>query len=96
MSTQNTYVYRFTIGILGSGFMGGAMRRAGSLNGSVAALAGTIRFSLGALSGVVLSVLHNGTFVPMLGIMAFCGLTTYIIYRIVRHFEQLSPISEKH
>mgnify|MGYP000156200960 FL=1 len=84
------------IGILGSGFMGGAMRRAGSLNGSVAALAGTIRFSLGALSGVVLSVLHNGTFVPMLGIMAFCGLTTYIIYRIVRHFEQLSPISEKH
>ena len=84
------------IGILGSGFMGGAMRRAGSLNGSVAALAGTIRFSLGALSGVVLSVLHNGTFVPMLGIMAFCGLTTYIIYRIVRHLEQLSPISEKH
>ena len=82
------------IGILGSGTMGGAMRRAGSLNGSVAALAGTIRFSAGALSGVVLSTLHNGTFVPMLSIMVACGLCTYIIYQIVQRFEVLSPFSE--
>lgn len=82
------------IGILGSGFMGGAMRRAGSLNGSVAALAGTIRFSSGALSGVVLSMLHNGTFVPMLGIMSVCGLGTFVIYKYVKKLEQLTPISD--
>ena len=82
------------IGILGSGLMGGAMRRAGSLNGSVAALAGTIRFSLGALSGVVLSVLHNGTFVPMLGIMSASGLGTYAIYRTIKKMEQQNPVTE--
>ncbi|SBS36163.1 Bicyclomycin resistance protein [Marinomonas aquimarina] len=82
------------IGILGSGFMGGAMRRAGSLNGSVAALAGTLRFSMGAFTGVVLSVLHNGTFVPMLGIMAVCGLGTYAIYRAVQKMELQNPITE--
>lgn len=80
------------IGILGSGTMGGAMRRAGKLNGSVAALAGTIRFSSGALSGVILSLFHNGTFVPMLGIMSICGLATYTIYRIVKVFEQRHPL----
>lgn len=84
------------IGILGSGFMGGAMRRAGSLNGSVAALAGTIRFSAGALSGVVLSFLHNGTFVPMLGIMSVCGLITFAIYHQVKKLEQQTPISDSH
>ena len=82
------------IGILGSGFIGGAMRRAGSLNGSVAALAGTLRFSMGALTGVVLSMLHNGTFVPMLGIMSACGFGTYAIYRAVRKMEQQNPIHE--
>lgn len=82
------------IGILGSGFMGGAMRRAGSLNGSVAALAGTLRFSMGAFTGVVLSALHNGTFVPMLGIMSVCGLGTYAIYRTIQKMELQNPITE--
>lgn len=81
------------IGILGSGTMGGAMRRAGSLNGSVAALAGCTRFSLGALMGVILSIIHNGSFVPMLGIMALCGLSTCIIYRFVRHLEANNPLT---
>lgn len=82
------------IGILGSGTMGGAMRRAGSLNGSVAALAGTIRFSTGALSGVVLSAVHNGTFVPMLSIMSACGLISFISYRIVQRHEARTPFIE--
>ncbi|MBM6551960.1 Bcr/CflA family multidrug efflux MFS transporter [Marinomonas ostreistagni] len=79
------------IGILGSGTMGGAMRRAGSLNGSVAALAGLIRFSLGAFAGIILSAIHNGTYMPMLGIMAFCGFSTYTIYRFVRRLEAKYP-----
>ena len=82
------------VGILGSGTMSGAMRRAGSLNGSVAALAGTIRFSTGALSGVVLSAAHNGTFVPMLSIMGGCGLIAFIVYRIVQRYEAQTPFIE--
>ena len=81
------------IGILGSGTVGGAMRRAGELNGSVAALAGFSRFSLGALMGVILSIIHNGSFVPMLGIIAACGFSTCLIYRFVRQLEAKHPLT---
>lgn len=69
------------LGILGGGLMAGAMQNAGNLNGSVTALAGTTRFSFGALGGILVSVLHNDSFAPMLGIMAGCGLLSFFCYR---------------
>lgn len=71
------------IGILGSGFMAGALQHAGNKNGSVTAMAGTLRFSFGALSGVIVSLLDNGTFIPMVGTMAACGILCFICYQIV-------------
>ena len=69
-----------SLGILGGGLMAGAMQHAGNLNGSVTALAGTTRFSLGAVGGILVSALHNDSFVPMLGIMAVCGLLSFSCY----------------
>lgn len=74
------------MGILGSGFMAGAMRNADGNNGSVTALAGTSRFGLGAVSGVVVSLLHNGTFIPMLGTMATCGIIAFTCLKITEHY----------
>ncbi|MGO3346305.1 MAG: Bcr/CflA family multidrug efflux MFS transporter [Marinomonas sp.] len=80
-----------TMGILGSGFMAGAMRNITNLNGSVAALAGSFRFSFGAISGVAVSIFHTGTFVPMLLIMGLCGILSFITYQtVVRRFENLN------
>jgi MFS transporter, DHA1 family, multidrug resistance protein len=74
------------MGILGGGFMAGALKHAGSHNGSVTALAGTSRFAMGALGGAVVSILHNGTFVPMLGTIATCGIIAFICFKItVKH-----------
>ncbi len=70
------------MGILGSGFMAGALRHAGNHNGSVTALAGTSRFAFGALGGATVSLLHNGTFTPMLGTIATCGIISFLIYRL--------------
>ncbi|GAB3477660.1 Bcr/CflA family multidrug efflux MFS transporter [Marinomonas epiphytica] len=75
-----------SIGILGSGFMAGAMKHAGNNNGSVTALAGASRFSFGALSGVIISILHNGTFVPMVATMAICGILSFTCYKLVTHY----------
>ncbi|QUX91484.1 Bcr/CflA family drug resistance efflux transporter [Marinomonas sp. A3A] len=76
------------MGILGSGFMAGALKHAGSHNGSVTALAGTSRFAFGALGGAVISILHNGTFVPMLGTIAACGIIAFICFKVtVRYAE---------
>lgn len=71
-----------SLGILSGGLMAGAMQHAGNLNGSVTALAGTTRFSMGALGGILLSVLHNDSFVPLLSIMAVCGLLSFTCYHI--------------
>lgn len=74
------------MGILGGGFMAGALKHAGNHNGSVTALAGTSRFAMGALGGAVVSILHNGTFVPMLGTIATCGIIAFICFKItVKH-----------
>ncbi len=70
------------MGILSSGFMAGALKNAGNNNGSVTALAGTSRFALGALSGAMVSIFHNGTFAPMLATMASCGLISFILFKL--------------
>lgn len=76
------------MGILGGGFMAGALKHAGNNNGSVTALAGTSRFAFGALGGAVISVLHNGTFVPMLGTIAACGIIAFVCLKVtVRYAE---------
>ena len=78
------------MGILGSGFMAGALKYSGNHNGSVTALAGTSRFAMGALGGVVVSLLHNGTFVPMLGTMAACGIIAFVTFKAtVRYSKSL-------
>lgn len=76
------------MGILGSGFMAGALKNAGNHNGSVTALAGTSRFAMGALGGVVVSVLHNGTFIPMLGTIATCGIVAFICFKLTVHYSE--------
>jgi DHA1 family bicyclomycin/chloramphenicol resistance-like MFS transporter len=66
-------LYTGTMGVLGGGLMAGAMRYSGKHNGSVTALAGTFRFTSGALSGAIVSALHDGSQTPMLVVMASCA-----------------------
>ncbi|MCV2402153.1 Bcr/CflA family multidrug efflux MFS transporter [Marinomonas sp. C2222] len=82
------------MGILGSGFMAGALRNAGNNNGSVTALAGASRFAFGALGGTVVSLLHNGSFTPMLGTIATCGIISFIIYKITSHYQGVTTDEE--
>ncbi|MCZ2722837.1 Bcr/CflA family multidrug efflux MFS transporter [Marinomonas sp. 15G1-11] len=72
--------YIGTIGVLGSTLVAGALSHAENNNGSVTALAGTTRFAAGALSGTLVSVLHNGTVTPMLVIMATVGILSFISF----------------
>lgn len=87
----SSVMYMGPMGILGSGFMAGALKHAGNHNGSVTALAGTSRFAFGALGGTVISILHNDTFVPMLGTIATCGIIAFIVLKVtVRYAEPVS------
>jgi DHA1 family bicyclomycin/chloramphenicol resistance-like MFS transporter len=55
--------------------MAGFMTFFPKLAGTASAFAGTLRFGLGAIAGTLASLLHNGTFVPMVDVMAGCGLS---------------------
>jgi DHA1 family bicyclomycin/chloramphenicol resistance-like MFS transporter len=50
--------------------------------GNASALMGFIQMSVGALMSALVSLLHNGTSLPMTGVMAFCTLSASLIYAI--------------
>lgn len=56
-----------------------AARRGGG--GSASALLGTLQFALGALSGVVVGLLDDGTSRGMTGTMALCGVAAWLCWR---------------
>jgi DHA1 family bicyclomycin/chloramphenicol resistance-like MFS transporter len=80
------------LGILGSGFIAGALKHAGNHNGSVTALAGMSRFAFGAIGGTIVSLLHNGTYTPMLGTIATFGVISFVIFKVTTHYAK--PIIE--
>lgn len=50
--------------------------------GSASALMGFIQMSIGALMSALVSILQNGTAIPMTAVMAFCSITASILYAI--------------
>lgn len=62
-----------TNGVVAANSMALVMARFSAISGSVSALAGSIRFGSGALSGVAVSFLHDGTAWPMFTVIAACG-----------------------
>lgn len=47
--------------------------------GSAAALLGSLRMSAGAIVSALVSVLHNGTILPMVGMMSVCVWISFLI-----------------
>ena len=69
-----------SIGLITGNCMVITMDRFPQAAGTAAALAGSIRFGLGATTGVVLSQLHNETTLPLTGVMTISGLIAVVIY----------------
>jgi DHA1 family bicyclomycin/chloramphenicol resistance-like MFS transporter len=65
-------------GFIGPNATAAAMAPYGKQAGSASALLGAVQFGLGALAGVVLGTLHNGTALPMAATMALCGAASLI------------------
>jgi DHA1 family bicyclomycin/chloramphenicol resistance-like MFS transporter len=69
-------------GLIFGNAMAGFMAFFPSMAGTASAFAGALRFGLGALAGSVVSLLHDGSAVPMLAGMGVCGLLalgTYLL-----------------
>jgi MFS transporter, DHA1 family, multidrug resistance protein len=49
--------------------------------GMASALLGTVQFTLGAVASTIIGLLHNQTPIPMAGLIAVCGVTSFGLYR---------------
>lgn len=55
--------------------------------GNASALMGFIQMSAGAFMSAMVSVLHNGTSLPMTGVMAFCSIAAMTVFSLGKRIE---------
>ncbi|MCA3426077.1 MAG: MFS transporter, partial [Roseomonas sp.] len=60
-----------------------AMAPHGAIAGNASALMGTLQFGAGALAGVTLGALQNGTALPMALVIALCGVGGWVMRRLL-------------
>ena len=71
-----------------------ALSEEGESAGTASALLGCIQYSLAALISSLMSILHNGTIIPMVSVMAFCGVTSFSLYYFLRKEKDEEELQE--
>ena len=59
----------------------GAMAPFPEKAGSASALLGSVQFAIAAIASAAVGIFHNGTAVPMAGVITVCGLLAFVSYR---------------
>lgn len=72
------------LGLLTPNAMVGAMATHGRIAGSASALMGCLQFTLAALASALVATLHDGTAVPMLGVIFGCALLSLAATEVTR------------
>jgi DHA1 family bicyclomycin/chloramphenicol resistance-like MFS transporter len=80
-------------GFVGPNATAAAMANYGRQAGSASALIGAIQFALGAAAGALLSTLHNGTALPMAGVIALCGAASFVCLQVMANRVSTKPAS---
>jgi len=79
----STVAYISLISLIGSNVMTGVLAEFPHISGTASALAATVRFGFGAISGLVVSILHDGTPLPMVMVISGCGILSFLSYFIL-------------
>ncbi|WP_234889598.1 multidrug effflux MFS transporter [Agrobacterium vitis] len=70
-----------------------AMEAHGAIAGTAAALAGGLSFGAGALSSFVLGLLENGTALPLVCVMAGCGILAVLVTQVFFEDRESAPVT---
>lgn len=70
------------------------------LAGSASALLGALQLGIGAIASALVSILHNGTAMPMMIVLTLCAVVSIVVYyagnkAIARHMRKGHMVSEK-
>ena len=77
------FLYLSSYGMISPNAIAMVLKYQGKQAGTASALAGTLQFTLGVLSGVAMSFWQNDSALPLTAIMAFCGLSAFSMYYLV-------------
>lgn len=77
------FLFMATLGIINPNAMAGAMSAFPRAAGAASALAGTLQFTFGALAGVAVGLLADGTPRPMVWVMATMGVMGFGLHRLL-------------
>jgi len=70
-------------GFVGPNAVAGAMAPYAQNAGSAAALLGAIQFACGAAAGALVGILHNGSALPMVGVIALCTVSAFFVLQLL-------------
>jgi DHA1 family bicyclomycin/chloramphenicol resistance-like MFS transporter len=70
-------------GLVGPNATAAAMAPYAQRAGSAAALLGAIQFVCGAVAGSLVGLLHNGTAMPMAGVIALCAVSAFLVLQFL-------------
>jgi MFS transporter, DHA1 family, multidrug resistance protein len=70
-------------GMVGPNATAAAMAPYGRQAGSASAVLGATQFMAGALAGALVGLLANGTALPMVGTIALCGVSAYLVLHLL-------------
>lgn len=76
-------VFMASISFISANAIAGALAAFRHAAGTASALAGTIQFGLGALSGAAVGELYDGTAVPMAAVIAATGFASLLAHRLL-------------
>ena len=80
-------------GMVGPNATALAMAPYGRRAGSASALLGATQFAAGALAGAFVGLLANGTALPMVGVIALCGVSAWLFLRLLALRAPLPAVS---
>jgi DHA1 family bicyclomycin/chloramphenicol resistance-like MFS transporter len=81
-------------GMVGPNATAAAMAPYGRQAGSASAVLGATQFMAGALAGALVGLLANGTALPMVGVIALCGVGAFLVLQLVALRGQPRPATQ--
>lgn len=75
------FAYVASLGLITPNASALALAHQGARAGTASGLLGTLQFALAALASLVVGLLHDGTAVPMAGVIAACGIGALLVHR---------------
>jgi DHA1 family bicyclomycin/chloramphenicol resistance-like MFS transporter len=77
------FIFLATLNFVSPNSLAGALENHGHQAGLASALYGCLQWSMASFSSLLVSSFHNGTALPMTGVILFCGMLSFFSYHFL-------------